>query len=74
MSANGDTVKVHFRNDFDTKGQLGNSSHDYQTKLRQGDSLHSIAYAEYGDPRVQHFCSTRHAADQLAEEAAKGRR
>jgi len=39
MSANGDTVKVHFRSDFDTKGQLGNSSHDYQTKLRQGDSL-----------------------------------
>ena len=39
MSANGDTVKLHFRNDFDTKGQLGNSSHDYQTKLRQGDSL-----------------------------------
>ena len=39
MSANGDTVKVHFRNDFDTKGQLGNGSHDYQTTLRQGDSL-----------------------------------
>jgi len=39
MSANGDNVKVHFRSDFDTKGQLGNSSHDYQTKLRSGDSL-----------------------------------
>ena len=39
ISASGRTLKVHFRNDFDTKSQLGNSSHDYEATLREGDNL-----------------------------------
>ena len=42
ISATGRTVKVHFRNDFDTKSQLGHSSHDYQATLQAGDNLLAI--------------------------------
>ncbi len=39
INSTGKTVKVHFRSDFDTKSQLGSSSHDYEATLRDGDNL-----------------------------------
>ena len=42
ISATGRTLNVHFRNDFDTKSQLGSSSHDYEATLRDGDNLLTI--------------------------------
>ena len=42
ITANGRSLKVHFRKDFDTTSQLGSDSHDYEATLKEGDSLLGI--------------------------------